>query len=160
MTTIPATYKVRRGFGKAQRILKSADFRALTARDSPQEAQAETLKLSLGPLLVFIRPNGRAINRLGLTVSKKVLPRAVDRNRLKRRLRELFRLRQPNWPSGYDVVVIGRSRAAQAGWPELNECFALLARRAWPVRGRREGAFGASKGLIPASPSRTSGGKV
>jgi ribonuclease P protein component len=43
--------------------------------------------------LIF-RPNAFGVPRLGLIVPKRVFPRAVDRNRMKRVLRELFRARQ------------------------------------------------------------------
>ena len=74
--------------------------------------------------------------RLGLVVGKKLLKRAVDRNRLKRVVRENFRLRRLQLPS-YDLVV----RLAVKGVPlhdaelatEINALFDRLA-----VRHRRQ----------------------
>lgn len=43
---------------------------------------------------VSIKANAQGIPRLGLIVPKRVLPRAVDRNRVKRQLREWFRSNQ------------------------------------------------------------------
>jgi len=45
--------------------------------------------------------------RLGLAVAKRVAPRAVDRNRLKRLIRETFRINQTTLPNA-DVVVMVR----------------------------------------------------
>ena len=53
---------------------------------------------------VQIRGNGLGYARLGLIVPKKYLPSAVDRNRLKRRAREWFRLHQEGIRSE-DVLV-------------------------------------------------------
>lgn len=53
---------------------------------------------------IFFRQNGLAFSRLGLIVPKRVLARAVDRNRAKRVIREVFRLGQHEL-GGLDVVV-------------------------------------------------------
>lgn len=53
---------------------------------------------------IFFSQNGLRYPRLGLVVPKKVLARAVDRNRAKRILREAFRLGQTNL-GGLDVIV-------------------------------------------------------
>jgi ribonuclease P protein component len=55
-------------------------------------------------LSVQVRSNGLPIARLGLIVPKRHLPRAVDRNRVKRALREWFRCRQDSL-RGQDVLV-------------------------------------------------------
>jgi len=46
--------------------------------------------------------------RLGIVVAKKQLPKAVDRNRAKRLLREAFRAAGPGIPAGWDVVLVAR----------------------------------------------------
>jgi ribonuclease P protein component len=51
--------------------------------------------------------------RIGITVSRRVSPRAVTRNRIKRQIRESFRLHQVNFP-GLDIVVVARTSAATA----------------------------------------------
>lgn len=60
-----------------------------------------------GPLVVVGLPNQTGESRLGLSVGRRVGD-AVTRNRIKRRIREAFRLMRPDMPPGYDLVVIVR----------------------------------------------------
>lgn len=73
-------------------------------------------------LVVYARPNRGERNRLGVTVSAK-LGHAVVRNRVRRRLREIFRLAQPELRQGYDVVLVARGRAVRASYAELELAF-------------------------------------
>ena len=73
-------------------------------------------------LVVYCRPNRRENNRLGVTVSAK-LGHAVVRNRVRRRLREIFRLSQPKMKQGYDIIIVARSRAVRATYRELTKDF-------------------------------------
>ena len=66
---------------------------------------AGKVRHSVGPLSVWARPNELPHSRLGLSVNRAV-GSAVQRNRLKRLLREAFRLRQHELPQGYDWVVV------------------------------------------------------
>ena len=75
------------------------------------------MRKSSGPLLVFTRPSDRPQFRLGLSVSRKV-GNAVVRGRVKRMLREAFRLTQPSWSTldggGLDLVVVVRPHTPAA----------------------------------------------
>lgn len=53
---------------------------------------------------LFVRPNGLSQARIGIIASKRVAPRAVDRNRAKRLVRETFRKRRSRL-DGIDVLV-------------------------------------------------------
>ena len=61
-------------------------------------------------------------NRLGYTVSVK-LGHAVVRNRVRRRLREVVRLNAPRMKTGWDIVLVARSRCIGAPWRKLEAAF-------------------------------------
>jgi len=60
--------------------------------------------------VVFIRPNNKKVNRLGITASKK-LGNAVQRNRIKRRIREAYRVSENRIAAGFDIAFVPRSTA-------------------------------------------------
>lgn len=79
-------------------------------------------------LAVYCRKNGRPGNRLGITVGTKV-GKAVVRNRVRRKLREIYRLHEGELRPGYDIVVVARGRAAGAHYRELERSFLQLAKK-------------------------------
>lgn len=100
-------------------LKKNSDFRRLYAKG----------KSVVTPYLVlYCRRNNLGVNRLGYTVSTK-LGHAVVRNRCRRRLREVYRLEKPQLKTGYDIILVARSRTATAPWPELQKQFRRLCRK-------------------------------
>jgi ribonuclease P protein component len=73
-------------------------------------------------LVVYVRKTKPGANRLGFTVTAKV-GKAHTRNRVRRRLREIYRLHEPELRSGYDVVVVARVRAAEVTYKRLETEF-------------------------------------
>ena len=91
----PAGRRAR--FPLARQRLMRADVQRLYER-------GRRARCALFTVVVVVNELGRA--RLGLSVSKRNLRRAVDRNRVRRILREAFRLELANLPAGVDVIVI------------------------------------------------------
>jgi ribonuclease P protein component len=75
-------------------------------------------------LSVFAVENGRDHPRLGISVSRKKVRSAADRNRLKRLIREAFRLSKAELPTGLDLVVV--PRAAAPGLAEVRRSLTVL----------------------------------
>ena len=74
---------------------------------------------------IYCRRNGKPENRLGVTVSTK-LGGAVQRNRIRRRLKEIYRLNEEKLSKGYDVVIVARMRSRYTGYRELESSVLAL----------------------------------
>jgi len=87
-------------------------------------------------MALYCRKNGRNVNRLGITVSGKI-GNAVVRNRIRRRLKEIYRLNEASLLPGYDLVLVARMKSRFAKYAELNGDFIKLSRKL--------GVYGADK---------------
>ncbi|MEZ0121423.1 MAG: ribonuclease P protein component [Candidatus Reddybacter sp.] len=87
------------GFGRSKRLLTKATYKAVFD-DSPY-------RVSHRNLLMLARPNGLNEARLGLIVAKKNVRLAVKRNRIKRIVRNSFRLNQQTLKT-LDIVFLAR----------------------------------------------------
>ena len=80
----------------------------------------------------FLRPNGLDLSRFGWSI-KKALGGAVQRNRIRRRLREILRLHRQEIAPGWDIVIHPRSSAATADFSALSrELLQLIPRAPTP----------------------------
>jgi len=68
--------------------------------------------------VVYIRRNGSKKNRLGITAAGK-LGKAVVRNKIRRRLREIYRTNESRFATGYDVVLVARARGLHVRYQRL-----------------------------------------
>ena len=82
-----------------------------------------------GFLVLYARKNRSDCNRVGITVGKK-LGKAHIRNRVRRRIREVYRLNEEQFQPGWDIVVVARSRAVEVSFGKLTRSFLSLAKRA------------------------------
>ena len=82
-----------------------------------------------GYLVLYARRNRSSQNRVGVTVGKK-LGHAVVRNRVRRRLREVYRLNEAKFAPGWDIVVVARSRCIKADFSKLTQAYLSLAEKA------------------------------
>lgn len=78
-------------------------------------------------LVMIIKENGLGINRIGISVSKKV-GNSVVRHRVTRLIRESYRLHESVFNSGLDIVVVARNTAADVGYFEIESAMLHLAK--------------------------------
>ncbi|TFG37447.1 MAG: ribonuclease P protein component [Syntrophobacterales bacterium] len=88
----------KQSFGKNERVRKRKDY---------LRAYQEGVRISSVNFAVILNNNGTETRRLGVTVTKKV-GNAVKRNRIKRLVREFFRLNKDKLPDSHDIIVIAR----------------------------------------------------
>lgn len=88
----------RRGFARRDRLTHAREFQKVYDEKARKGAPG-------GGFTLHARLNGLGHCRLGLAVGRRCGP-AVVRNRIKRRLREAFRLSRHAWPVGLDVIAV------------------------------------------------------
>ena len=98
-------------FSKKERLLNAVDFVKVNRSGRREQAPHFTLVYA---------ENGLGISRLGITVSRKT-GNAVVRNRLKRLIREFFRLHKGDLPQGHDFLVAARRGANRLDYREVEE---------------------------------------
>ncbi len=106
----PARPSLARRGGKARRLLKHADFQRVYQNGRRQFTGNMTV--------FFLRRGDEAGQRVGFTVGK-VLGGAVERNRIKRRMREAVRLSPATWDGPLDVVFNPRKSVLSLPFAEL-----------------------------------------
>jgi len=111
---------VSRGFGREKRLLTPRQFKAVF--DSPSG------KVPGRNVLLLACENDLQHPRLGLVIGKKSVKLSVERNRIKRQIRETFRHHQLEL-AGWDIVIIARKGLADLDNPELAKQFAKLWKR-------------------------------
>jgi ribonuclease P protein component len=104
-------------FRPHERLRDPADFRRVFAQ---RRSESDSV------LLVYGLENGRDYARLGISVSRKKVRNATERNRLKRLVREAFRLSKLDLPVGIDLVVV--PRLPHADMPTVRRSLTILAR--------------------------------
>jgi ribonuclease P protein component len=89
----------RARFRPHERLRDSSAFRAAFERKKPASDDL---------MIVYATRNSLQNARLGISIGKKKVPAATDRNRVKRLIREAFRLSKAELPIGVDFVVVPR----------------------------------------------------
>ena len=115
----------RFSLSRSERIIKTSDFKRIFKSSPFYNGKA----LKLG-----VSRNDLGISRIGVSLRKHVFKLAVSRNRLRRSIKEIFRLSKEKLAGGYDLIVIPRAAAADLKYEELNSEFLVLAKKAGIVK--------------------------
>ena len=88
-------------FSYNERLHKNSDFKRVFE-------QGVRLSVGFANIFIFDRKDGKPIKRLGLVISKKI-GIAVERNKAKRRIREIFRTDKHKLADGLDIIFVLKS---------------------------------------------------
>ena len=78
--------------------------------------------------VMYVLKNGTPVNRLGITVSKKV-GNSVVRHRVKRLVKEGYRLQETAYTQGFDIVVVARPSAAGCSFADAESALQKLGKK-------------------------------
>lgn len=76
-------------------------------------------------LIMYVKKNASNINRLGISVSKKV-GNSVVRHRITRLIRESYRLSEDSFENGLDIIVVARAGAKGKDYSEIESALLHL----------------------------------
>ena len=113
---------LRYTFGRAQKLHLQKDFQKILR-------SGQRLKHSCLVVFVYNRSDSSSLPRLGLITSRK-LGNAVVRNRLKRRLREIFRLNKNHIKQGVDILFLPKPDALALNYKQLESVVISIFKRA------------------------------
>ena len=117
-------------FNKTQRLLNADDF--------GQVFNNNRVKVANASLLILAMPTCGSRSRLGMVIAKKNIAKAVQRNRLKRVVRETFRQRQ--FKVSLDIVFLARRGASDLCSQKLTQ----LLNKSWDTLDDRSRSLGYS----------------
>ena len=85
-------------------------------------------------LAIYFRNGREKANRLGITVSTKV-GKAVVRNRVRRRIKEAYRIHEHEFKVPLDLVIVSRVRCADASFQQIEQALLQLAGKLGLLKG-------------------------
>jgi ribonuclease P protein component len=104
----------RYSLSRSERITKTSEFKSSLKDGAVYNGRSLKLKVA---------SNKYGVSRIGISLGRHYFKLAVQRNKLRRYLKEAFRLNKHNFSKGYDIIVIPRANCAGLKFSELNDEF-------------------------------------
>lgn len=113
----------RHRLGKSEKLKKNFEFK---------KARKKGTSYRNGAYVLTIADNNTKHHRLGMSVSSRRIPLAVNRNRIKRLIREVFRINKPGLKGGpYDIIVsIRQAPSRSVGYQAAEKSLLALLKKA------------------------------
>ncbi|KRQ85944.1 Ribonuclease P protein component [Caloramator mitchellensis] len=105
---------------KEEKIRKNRHFRIVYSRGKSFSDEI---------LVAYVSKNKKNINRVGVSVSKKI-GKSVVRNRVKRLIREAFRVNRQKFKVGHDIIFVARAKSANSSFSDVQKSIFNLLKRA------------------------------
>jgi ribonuclease P protein component len=118
----------RFSLAKRERITRTAEFR--TSLKKSVFSSGRSVKIG-------VSPNGLDHSRIGVSLRKENFRLSVTRNKLKRHIKEIFRLNKDGFSKGYDIIFIARAPAAKMDYRQLEADLLGVASKARVYRNDR-----------------------
>ncbi len=117
-----AVFKPSFSFPKDNHLTRQRDFKTVYEH-------GKWFRGKFMSIIIFVPTEGNLL-KAGYSVRKKIYKRAVDRNRIKRRLREIIRLHKSELSENLWLIFHARSNTLKASYKELNKDFKILCKKA------------------------------
>lgn len=95
-----------------QTLKKEAEFKKVAKNGRPFFASELAIK---------ILANNLEYNRYGIVVNTKVDKRAVVRNKIQRRFRDILRINQENLKTGFDILILTKPEIKKLDYKEIKD---------------------------------------
>lgn len=94
-----------------ERLKKRSQFRYIYSKAKSQSNER---------LVMYKQRNGKSVNRIGISVSKKI-GKSVVRNKVKRRIKESYRINRHLLKKGFDIIFVARRGIEKSDYNEIQK---------------------------------------
>ncbi len=111
----------RYSLSRSERITRTSEFRSGLKEGAVYTGRSLKLKVA---------PNKYGISRIGISLGRGYFKLATQRNKLRRYIKEIFRLNKHSFNKGYDIIAIPKVHCADLKFSDLNGEFIDTAKKA------------------------------